>query len=108
MRYLAGMFTAAYLRVATAIGLCIAILAIACVGSAFAQSHAVFGGETHDAFIAAPRWDTHPIVLAFVQLAGVLAAIVVFPRPGVARLAWLEEDVRTFFRRSYRASFFGS
>jgi len=54
------------------------------------------------------RLDVHPAALTLLQLAAALVAMSAFPRPGVTRLSWLDEDWRAFFWRSFRASAFGS
>jgi len=109
VRYLAGMLSTGCLRTLTAACLCGALLSIMAVGRVTAQNQPPApAGQAHDSATTTARWDTHPIVLAFIQLAAVLAAAILFPRPGVTRLNWLDEDFRTVFRRSYRASFFGS
>jgi hypothetical protein len=51
-----------------------------------------------------PRWDTHPAVLAFVQLVGVLAALRFFAAP--APLSF--RDWLALLTQSFRASAFGS
>jgi len=107
------MTSAGCFRVATVACLCGALLAIVTASHVMGQNRAPASArQAYDSATtpstAAARWDTHPIVLAFIQLAAVLAAVIAFPRPGVSRLNWLDEDFRTVFRRSYRASFFGS
>ena len=57
----------------------------------------------------APRWDTHPAALAFIELAAVIAAMIAFPRPNQsAQWRWLKADWRAALAKSFRASVFGS
>ena len=56
----------------------------------------------------AARFDTHPAALALLQVVTIMGAMIAFPRPNVSRLGWLNESWWAVFRRSFRASVFGS
>src|SRR5262245_7961223 len=54
------------------------------------------------------RFDTHPAALALLQVVTIIGAMIAFPRPNVSRLGWINESWWEVFRRSFRASVFGS
>ncbi|HZN36611.1 MAG TPA: hypothetical protein VFB80_22430 [Pirellulaceae bacterium] len=56
----------------------------------------------------AARFDTHPAALALFMVVTIIGAMVAFPQPKVCRLSWLNESWLDVFRRSFRASVFGS
>src|SRR5436190_23952735 len=63
---------------------------------------------SRSATLSSIRWDVHPAALLLVQVATVLAAMLLFPRPNSPLPSWLEENCIVSLQRSFRASIFGS